>query len=270
MQLALFDLDHTLIPADSDHAWGQFLVRQGEVDAEQFAAANDRFYQQYCDGTLDIQAYLRFALAPLARIDPSRLHALQIAFMQECIEPIIKPQALELLRRHQARGDVCVLITATNEFVTAPIARRLGIAHLIACEVEQIEHRYTGMPKGIASFREGKVIRLLQWIEAELQDRETRPNDAQSLACEVQTQLSREHPAPKPAQRLLSRATFYSDSFNDLPLLERVGFPVATNPDDRLRAYARSRAWPCLELFAADVHEVQFDPAQPGSQGAGS
>ena len=251
MQLALFDLDHTLIPTDSDHAWGQFLVEQGEVDAMHFAAANDRFYAQYCDGTLDIQAYLRFALAPLASIDPQRLGELQDRFMRALIEPMIKPQALELVRKHQARGDLCVLITATNEFVTAPIARRLGIEHLIACEVEQVDGRYTGLPRGIASFREGKVIRIRHWIEAH-QAMTGKDDEAGTF------------------QRILSRACFYSDSYNDLPLLEQVGFPVATNPDARLRAHAKSRAWPCLELFAEEVcvGHSNSDSGQPGSEGA--
>ena len=229
MQLALFDLDHTLIPADSDHAWGQFLVHRGEVDAEDFAAANDRFYEQYCDGTLDIDAYLRFALAPLASIEPQQLMVLQQAFMQEVIEPLISRQTLDLVMRHQARGDLCLLITATNEFVTAPIAQRFGITELIACGVERVDGRYTGAPCGIASFREGKVTRLMQWIKEQ--------------ACDA---------AP-----VLRAATFYSDSFNDIPLLELVGFPVATNPDARLRAHALAKAWPCLALFGEH---------QPGAQ----
>ncbi|MBU6286027.1 MAG: HAD family hydrolase [Betaproteobacteria bacterium] len=224
MQLALFDLDHTLIPSDSDHAWGQFLVRRGEVDPAQYAAENDRFYQQYCEGTLDIELYLRFALAPLARIEPGRLLALQGAFMQEVIEPLIRPQALALVGKHKAAGDVCLLITATNEFVTAPIAKRFGIEHLIACGVEQIEGRYTGQPQGIPSFREGKVTRLSQWIQA-------RGHEVEAL---------------------ISRASFYSDSANDIALLERVGHPVATNPDSRLRAHAKAKGWPCLELFSED------------------
>jgi HAD superfamily hydrolase (TIGR01490 family) len=224
MQLALFDLDHTLIPSDSDHAWGQFLVRRGEVDPTHYAAENDRFYQQYCEGTLDIALYLQFALAPLARIDPGHLLSLQDAFMQEVIEPLIKPQALDLVNQHKARGDVCLLITATNEFVTAPIAKRFGIEHLIACGVEQIDGRYTGQPQGIPSFREGKVTRLSQWIQAHGHE----------------------------VEALFAKASFYSDSANDIALLERVGHPVATNPDSRLRAHAQARGWPCLELFNND------------------
>jgi len=224
MQLALFDLDHTLIPADSDHAWGQFLVNRGEVDGQAYAAANDRFYQQYRDGTLDIELYLRFALAPLASIEAGRLLELQQAFMREVIEPLIKPQALDLVRKHQERGDVCLMITATNEFVTTPIAARFGIEHLIACGVERIGGRYTGRPQGIASFREGKVTRLVQWIEAKGYQ----------------------------AESLLGQASFYSDSANDIALLERVGFPVATNADSRLRAHAHAKGWICLELFNHD------------------
>jgi len=224
MQLALFDLDHTLIPADSDHAWGQFLVNRGEVDGHAYAAANDRFYQQYRDGTLDIELYLRFALAPLASIEAGRLLELQQAFMREVIEPLIKPQALDLVRKHQERGDVCLMITATNEFVTTPIAARFGIEHLIACGVERIDGRYTGRPQGIASFREGKVTRLVQWIEAKGYQ----------------------------AESLLGQASFYSDSANDIALLERVGFPVATNADSLLRAHAHAKGWICLELFNHD------------------
>lgn len=230
MQLALFDLDHTLIPTDSDHAWGQFLVSRGEVDAKHYAAANDRFYQQYCDGTLDIEVYLRFALAPLARIEPAHLIALQRAFMQEVIEPLITPQALALVNQHRERGDVCLMITATNEFVTAPIAARFGIEHLIACGVERIDGRYTGQPQGTPSFREGKVLRLIQWIEA----------------CGHQV------------EPLLGKASFYSDSANDIALLERVGFPVATNADNRLREHARAKGWSCLELFVEDGAPVSL------------
>ena len=164
MQLALFDLDHTLIPADSDHAWGQFLVNRGEVDGHAYAAANDRFYQQYRDGTLDIELYLRFALAPLARIEAGRLLELQQAFMREVIEPLIKPQALDLVRKHQERGDVCLMITATNEFVTAPIAAEFGLPNLIATTLESVGGEFTGQPRGTPSFREGKVVRTEAWL----------------------------------------------------------------------------------------------------------
>lgn len=234
MVLALFDLDHTLLPLDSDHAWGEFLVRRGKVDAEAYAQANDRFYGQYRDGSLDINAYLRFALEPLGRLAPDELVQLHAAFMDEVIEAAVLPQALALVRMHQERGAVCVLITATNEFVTAPIAQRFGIEHLIACQVEQREGRYTGQPAGIASFREGKLQRLIAWLDAcgALEN-----HNAQTL------------------DRILADAVFYSDSWNDLPLLSRVGHPVATNADERLRAHALRLGWQTLDLFTPDAQD---------------
>jgi HAD superfamily hydrolase (TIGR01490 family) len=251
MRLALFDLDHTLIPIDSDHAWGGFLVRNGKVDAEAFARANDRFYDQYRDGTLDIDAYLRFALEPLVRIPSEDLAQLRRAFMEEIVEAAILPQALALLDSHRGRGETCILITATNEFVTAPIAQRLGIEHLIACRAEQVHGSYTGLPTGIASFREGKFLRLIEWLEVW---GGINKYDGSAL------------------ERVLAEAVFYSDSSNDLPLLERVGRPVATNADAKLRKHAQRLGWRTLELFTdaprapiAGVEPRKKPPAWPTS-----
>lgn len=232
MRLALFDLDHTLIPIDSDHAWGVFLVHRGIVDGEAFARANDRFYEQYQDGSLDIHAYQRFALEPLSRLPAADLARLHAEYMDRIIEPVIRPQALELVRSHRAAGATCILITATNEFVTAPIARRFGLDHLIASRAEMEDGRYTGRPTGIASFREGKLLRLIEWLELRS---EIPRGDALAL------------------ERILAAAVFYSDSANDLALLERVGHPVATNADPRLRAHAERLGWRRLELFADDA-----------------
>jgi len=249
MRLALFDLDHTLIPIDSDHAWGEFLVRNGKVDAGAFARANDRFYDQYRDGTLNIDAYLRFALEPLARIPREDLVQLHRTYMEEVVEAAILPQALALLASHRDRGETCIVITATNEFVTAPIAQRLGVEHLIACRAQQVGGRYTGLPTGIASFREGKFLRLIEWLE-------------------VWGGLNKDDGSA--IERLLAEAVFYSDSANDLPLLERVGHPVATNADAKLRDHAQRRGWRTLELFAdaprapiAGVESADQPPAQP-------
>jgi HAD superfamily hydrolase (TIGR01490 family) len=220
MDLALFDLDHTLLPIDSDYEWGRFLARVGAVDDAHQQRENDRFYRDYQAGTLDIAAFLAFQLAPLGAHPPEQLRAWHDRFMAEVIDPALRPSAQRLVEQHRERGDLCVIITATNEFVTAPIARRFGIEHLIATQVEREGERYTGRPSGTPSFREGKVIRLDQWL-AGLGSRLT------------------DYP----------RSTFYSDSANDIALLERVTDPVATNPDDKLAAHARARGWRTLALF---------------------
>jgi len=244
MRLALFDLDHTLIPIDSDHAWGEFLVRNGRVDAGAFARANDRFYDQYRDGTLNIDAYLRFALEPLARIPREDLVQLHRTYMEEVVEAAILPQALALLASHRDRGETCIVITATNEFVTAPIAQRLGIEHLIASRAEQVNGRYTGLPTGIASFREGKFLRLIEWLEVQAG---INKNEGSTL------------------ERVLAETVFYSDSSNDLPLLERVGRPVATNADAKLREHAQRLGWRTLELFA-DAPRSPGSGVEPGDK----
>jgi len=221
MRLALFDLDHTLIPLDSDHAWGQFTVELGWRDAAGFAQANDDFYNDYKAGTLDIHRYVRFAIEAVrehGRVESEKAHE---RFMQQVIRPAMTEAALELVRRHQAAGDEVVIVTATNEFVTRPIARAFGVDELIAIELETDERgEPTGDIRGVPSFREGKVARVEQWLAAR--------------------GLDWSH---------VQHSTFYSDSMNDLPLLEKVHEPVATHPDARLRALALERGWRILNLF---------------------
>ena len=224
-QLALFDLDYTLLPCDSDYEWGQFLARIGVVNSEHYAKQNERFYQDYKDGKLDIHAFLRFALKPLSEHSRAQLKDWHDAFMKEVIHGQLRQQALDLVKRHQDAGDLCCVITATNSFVTRPIVESFGIEHLIATEPATIDNdplaNYTGKVKGIPNFREGKVRNLHDWLTA------------QNLSFDQ-----------------MPRSYFYSDSMNDLPLLEEVSNPVATNPDERLRNEAHQRHWPILELFA--------------------
>ncbi|MBU3605521.1 HAD family hydrolase [Polynucleobacter sp. MWH-Creno-3A4] len=224
-QLALFDLDHTLLPCDSDYEWGQFLARIGVVDSKYYATQNERFYQDYKEGKLDIHEFLRFALKPLSEHSRAQLKEWHDAFMDEVIHGQLRQQALDLVKRHQDQGDICCVITATNSFVTRPIVERFGIEHLIATEPATTNDvplaNYTGEVKGIPNFREGKIQNLQNWLAS------------QNLS------LSQ-----------LPYSYFYSDSMNDLPLLEQVSRPVATNPDDRLRHEAKQRGWPVLELFA--------------------
>jgi HAD superfamily hydrolase (TIGR01490 family) len=214
--LAIFDLDNTLLSGDSDHLWGTFLVEQGLVDAEFYQRENDRYYQNYLDGNLDIFEFLRFSLKPLSEYEPARLRALHQQFMQEKIEPIILPAGQDLIQKHREAGDTLIIITATNAFVTAPIAERLGVENLLATEPEMVDGRYTGAVAGIPSYREGKIQRLNQWVEAHGID--------------------------------LKGSTFYSDSHNDIPLLEQVERPVAVDPDDTLREHAIQRSWPIISL----------------------
>lgn len=216
MSLAIFDLDNTLLSIDSDHAWGEFLLEQGAVDAVDYHAANERFMADYQAGTLDIDAFLQVALKPLADNSPEQLAAWHQQFMASKIEPHILPKAEELIGRHRNRGDTLLIITATNHFITGPIAQRLDIDHLIAVEPEIIEGRYTGRVSGTPSYREGKVTRLEQWLTH------------QNLT--------------------LDGAWFYSDSHNDLPLLEKVDHPVAVDPDDTLRQIAEQRHWRIMSL----------------------
>lgn len=216
MGLAIFDLDNTLLAGDSDYLWGRFLVEQKLVDAEFYERENQRFYDEYRAGTLDIREFLAFSLAPLARIAPPELARLHQHFMREKITPIMLPAARELLARHRAQGDFLLIITATNRFVTEPIAADLGVDDLLATDPERIDGRYTGAVAGTPCFREGKVERLLAWLK------ENRQNLAQSW--------------------------FYSDSHNDLPLLEWVTHPVAVDPDDTLSAHAQAKGWPIISL----------------------
>ena len=224
-QLALFDLDHTLLPCDSDYEWGQFLARIGVVDSEYYAKQNERFYQDYKEGKLDIHEFLRFALKPLSEHSRAQLKEWHDAFMEEVIHGQLRHEAIDLVKRHQDAGDLCCVITATNSFVTRPIVESFGIQHLIATEPATIENdplgNYTGEVKGTPNFRAGKVQNLHDWLAA------------QNLSFDK-----------------MPRSYFYSDSMNDLPLLEEVSNPIATNPDDRLRHEAHKRNWPILELFA--------------------
>lgn len=224
-QLALFDLDHTLLPCDSDYEWGQFLARIGVVDGEYYARKNERFYQDYKEGKLNIDEFLRFALKPLSEHSRAQLKEWHDAFMKEVINGQLRQEAIDLVKRHQDAGDLCCVVTATNSFVTRPIVESFGIEHLIATEPATAEDHplanYTGEVKGVPNFREGKILNLHRWLATQKLSLDTLPY-----------------------------SYFYSDSINDLPLLEKVSHPVATNPDDRLRNEAMQRNWPTLELFA--------------------
>ena len=221
MNLALFDLDNTLIIGDSDSEWPKFLIKRGILDAEHHARQNDYFYEQYKAGTLDIHEYIRFSVAPLAEHGAQKSDAAHRRFMDEVIRPAMKPVAFDLVRQHQDAGDTVIIVTATNEFVTRPIAEAFGVDELIAIDLERdAQGEPTGAIRGTPSFREGKVARVEQWLSA-------RGLNWSSV----------EH------------STFYSDSINDLPLLEKVHEPVATNPDARLQAIAQERGWRILNLF---------------------
>jgi len=220
MQLALFDLDYTLLPIDSDYEWARFLVRRGVLDGEHYERENDRFFKQYKDGSLDIFEFLAFQLAPLASHPRATLDAWHQAYMDEVILPRITPAARELVDRHRTQGDLIALVTATNSFVTAPIARVFGIEHLVATGIEERDGQFTGKPHGTPAFREGKIARTNEWLGS----------------------IGR-------SWKDFDRSWFYSDSRNDLPLLEQVTHPVATNPDAVLKATAIERGWPVLNLF---------------------
>ncbi len=216
MSLAIFDLDNTLLAGDSDYLWGRFLVEQGLVDADVYARENQRFMHEYETGVLDILEFLEFTLRPLVELGPQRLETLHRQFMQDKIEPIILPAGRALIEEHRARGDTPLIVTATNRFVTAPIARALGIEHLIATEPAEVDGHYTGQVAGTPSFREGKVTRLTDWLRAHGEN--------------------------------LAGSHFYSDSHNDLPLLEMVEHPVAVDPDETLAAHAEAKGWPRITL----------------------
>jgi HAD superfamily hydrolase (TIGR01490 family) len=216
MALAIFDLDNTLLAGDSDYLWGRFLVEKGAVDGIHYERENERFYQLYKEGRLDIHEFLRFSLAPLRRYSRTRLEAWRAEFLDTHIDPLISEQALQLVQKHRQAGDTLMIITATNAFVTRPIAGRFGIEHLIATEPETLDGHYTGEVAGEPSFREGKVRRLQAWLD--------------------------QHDAD------LQGSWFYSDSHNDLPLLEQVDHPVAVDPDDALMQVASDRQWPILQL----------------------
>ena len=216
MPLAIFDLDETLLSGDSDHAWGEFLVSKALVDGMQFKAENDRFYEQYCNGELDVERYLAFSCAPLARIPLQTLEILHTEFMATVIEPIILPKGRALIAQHQAQGDFVMVITATLDFITRPIASALGINTLLAPVAEFKNGQYTGQVTGIATLGQGKVDRLALWLEDQ--------------------------------PFTLQGSTFYSDSRNDLPLLRQVDHPVCVDPDPVLRAHAEAHDWPIISL----------------------
>lgn len=216
MSLAIFDLDNTLIGGDSDHLWGEFLVARQLVDAQHYQNENDRFYRDYQTGRLDIEEFLAFALAPLASIPMAQLEQLHREFMGECIVPIRLEKSDALLQRHRQRGDDLLIITATNHFVTAPIAQWLGVKDILATEPEIHNGAYTGRYVGTPCFREGKVIRLENWLQ--------------------------DYPGT------LQGSVFYSDSINDLPLLQKVDTPVAVDPDDKLRQHATANGWDIISL----------------------
>jgi len=214
MSLAIFDLDNTLLRGDSDYEWGQYLVRNGHVDGEEYERANERYYREYQEGKLDIFEFLNFALRPLAANDMATLKTWRQEFMQERILPIITDGARALVDQHRQSGDTLLIITATNRFITEPIAREFGIDNLLATDPEIVDGRYTGRVAGTPCFQQGKVVRLDDWL------RETG--------------------------HALEGSCFYSDSHNDLPLLRMVEIPIAVNPDDELKAVAVKAGWKIL------------------------
>jgi HAD superfamily hydrolase (TIGR01490 family) len=221
MNLALFDLDNTLLPIDSDYAWGEFTNQMGWNDPVAFKAKNDQFYADYLAGALDIHDYVRFATEAVRLRGAEEAAKAHEQFMKETILPQIKPQALELVKAHQAAGDHVMIVTATNEFVTRPIAQAFGVQELIAVELARDSEGWiTGEISGVPSFKEGKVLRVEQWLIAHQKNWQ-----------DVQI-------------------TFYSDSINDLPLLQQAQIPVAVNPDTRLRQLATDRGWRILQLFS--------------------
>lgn len=222
MNLCLFDLDHTLLPLDSDHEFGEFLIRKGLADPVDYRRRNDDFYRQYLDGTLVLNDYIAFSTSVWRLMSQAEQGVLQSQFMEEVIRPAIRPQALELVRHHREQGDLMAIVTATNEFVTRPIALAFGIPDLIAVRLRRDgEGRMMGEIDGVPSFREGKIARVDEWL------------------------TEKGH-----TLRDFERVSFYSDSPNDLPLLEKATDPVATNPSPALEAEAKARGWRLLYLFS--------------------
>ena len=219
-RLALFDLDHTLLPLDSDYEWGEFTLRKGWCDKQAFGSRNAAFFADYQKGTLDIHAYVRFATEAIRKLGQQAADEAHRTFMQEVIEPHIQPAARALLQQHRDAGDTIVIVTATNEFVTRPIARALGVEHLLAVNLARDDSGWiTGEIEGVPTMRAGKVTRMEAWMA----ERGLRWDSVDSI--------------------------FYSDSMNDVPLLEKVNTAVATNPDDRLRQLAAERGWRILDLL---------------------
>ena len=215
-KLALFDLDNTLLHGDSDYEWAQFLIEEGVLHADEYNAKNEWFYERYKDGTLDIHEFLDFQLAPIARRPRAQLDAWHRQFMQRRIRPIILPRAPELLAKHA--DGLTAIVTATNRFITRPIADELGVEHLLATDIEEVDGLFTGKARGTPTFRDGKIKRVREWLA----EQGARLEDYESW--------------------------FYSDSLNDLPLLELVTHPVAVDPDPTLRAQAVERGWPVISL----------------------
>jgi HAD superfamily hydrolase (TIGR01490 family) len=219
VNLALFDLDNTLLSGDSDFEWSQFLIEQGVLDRELFEAKNVAFYEQYKAGTLDIHEFLDFQLKPLSRHAHKVLDEWHVEFMRRKVRPMIGAKARSLVDKHRSAGDVCAIVTATNSFVTMPIAREFGVDNLIATDPEEKDGEFTGRVTGVPSFREGKVLRVESWL----------------------------------AERSwnwgsFNESWFYSDSLNDLPLLAKVKHPVAVDPDATLRAHAEKQGWAVISL----------------------
>ena len=217
MDIALFDLDNTLLGGDSDYAWAQFLIEEGVLDREEYEKRNRAYYEQYKQGTLDIAEYLTFQSGPLAGRPREELDAWHKRYMAKSVQPMILPKARELIASHN--GALMMIITATNRFITEPIAREFGVPNLIACELETEDGRFTGRGTGVPSFQEGKIKRLDMWLAEQ----------GKTLAD-------------------FDRSYFYSDSLNDIPLLERVTHPVAVDPDAALRDHATARGWPIISL----------------------
>jgi HAD superfamily hydrolase (TIGR01490 family) len=216
VKLALFDLDNTLLDGDSDYAWAQFLIEEGVLHAADYNAKNDYFYERYKDGTLDIHEFLDFQLAPLARRPRAQLDAWHNEFMRRKIRPMILPKAPQLIAKHA--DALTAIVTATNRFITRPIADELGVRDLIATDIEEMDGVFTGKPRGTPTFREGKIQRVDEWLAAK-------------------------------GRKLADfESWFYSDSLNDMPLLDKVDHPVAVDPDPTLRAYARERGWEIISL----------------------
>lgn len=230
MRLALFDLDNTLLDGDSDYAWAQYLIEEGVLHRETYETRNEWFYERYKDGTLDIGEFLAFQLAPIARRPRAELDRWHEDFMQRKVRPMILPGAPELIARHA--GDLSAIVTATNRFITAPIAAELGVSHLLATDIEEVDGVFTGRPRGTPTFREGKILRVREWLAAR-------------------------------GQRLedFRESWFYSDSLNDLPLLSIVTHPVAVDPDPTLLGYAQRQGWPVITLRNGDA------PGMPGAAG---
>ncbi len=217
--LALFDLDNTLLAGDSDYNWSLFLINEGLLDAEQHKARNEQFYQDYKNGCLDIYAFLKFQLKPLSEHPKKFLDELHLKYMEKVIRPMMTQKAQDLVNQHKAAGDLCVVITATNSFVTKPIATAYGIEHLIGSDPEMVNGEYTGGVSGVPSFQEGKVTRINQWLA----ERGTSLAD-------------------------YAKSYFYSDSHNDLPLMKMVTHPVAVDADAILTDYAKQQGWPMISL----------------------